>query len=243
MDDKLTLAIQSSISSVNDKVAPISSTAGFNGDIIGSAYLANPTWPNDDTFDAGGGSLNPANLLTNYQSESNSTRLLLNASLDYQFSNDFSTKVNLGIDNFEGTSTSVFGSGVNGINRVSGNGQGAYNQLESKSNLLEWTVNYKKGFGNVKLDAVAGYSFQDFRTFGFNSQGWGFGSSTLDQISSNLAAARDQWQVLLLEVIKVLDISMEGHSLQDFFLPSTTAKVYPSMEALESIHFGVTHMT
>ena len=192
LDDKLTLAIQSSISSVNDKAAPISSTAGFNGDIIGSAYLANPTWPNDDTFDAGGGSLNPANLLTNYQSESNSTRLLMNASLDYQFSNDFSTKVNLGIDNFEGTSTSVFGSGVNGINRVSGNGQGAYNQLESKSNLLEWTVNYKKGFGNVKLDAVAGYSFQDFRTFGFNSQGWGFGSSTLDQISSNLAAARDQ---------------------------------------------------
>ena len=171
LDDKLTLAIQSSISSVN---------------------LANPTWTNDDTFDAGGGSLNPANLLTNYQSESNSTRLLMNASLDYQFSNDFSTKVNLGIDNFEGTSTSVFGSGVNGINRVSGNGQGAYNQLESKSNLLEWTVNYKKGFGNVKLDAVAGYSFQDFRTFGFNSQGWGFGSSTLDQISSNLAVARDQ---------------------------------------------------
>ena len=75
---------------------------------------------------------------------------------------------------------------------MSGNGQGAYNQLESKSNLLEWTVNYKKDFGNVKLDAVAGYSFQDFRTFGFNSQGWGWIISALDQISSNLAATRDQ---------------------------------------------------
>lgn len=192
LDDKLDVGLQASISQINDDAAPLSSTAGFNGDIIGSAYLANPTWPNDPDFDAGGGALNPANLLANYQSRSESTRILLNASANYQISDEFSTKVNVGIDNFKGINISVFGGGVNGINRVSGNGQGNYNQLESRSNLLEWTVSYQKEVDNIKIDAIAGYSFQDFRTFGFNSQGWGFGASTLEDTASNLRDSRDR---------------------------------------------------
>ena len=191
LDDKLDVGVQASVSKINDDAAPVSSTAGFNGDIIGSAYLANPTWPNDPEFDAGGGALNPANLLANYQSRSESTRLLLNASANYQISDEFSTKVNLGIDNFKGNNISIFGAGVNGINRVSGNGQGNYNQLETQSKLLEWTVSFQKEIDNIKIDAIAGYSFQDFRTFGFNSQGWGFGASTLEDTASNLRDARD----------------------------------------------------
>lgn len=191
LDDKLDVGVQASISRINDDAAPLSSTAGFNGDIIGSAYLANPTWPNDPSFDAGGGALNPANLLANYSSRGEGTRLLLNASANYQISDEFSTKVNVGVDNFKANTISIFGAGVNGINRVSGNGQGAYNELETRSNLLEWTVNFQKEFDNIKVDAIAGYSFQDFRRFGFNSQGWGFGSSTLDQIAGNLQNAQE----------------------------------------------------
>jgi iron complex outermembrane receptor protein len=191
LDDKLEIGAQMSVSRINDDAAPLSSTAGFNGDIIGSAYLANPTWPNNPDFDAGGGSLNPANLLNNYQSRSESTRLLVNLSANYKISDEFSTKVNFGMDNFTGNNISIFGAGVNGINRVSGNGQGNFNELESRSNLVELTVNYQKDFDGIQVDALAGYSFQDFRTFGFNSQGWGFGSSTLDQVSGNLQNARE----------------------------------------------------
>lgn len=191
LDDKLDIGAQMSVSRINDDAAPLSSTAGFNGDIIGSAYLANPTWPNDPDFDAGGGALNPANLLNNYSSRSESTRVLVNLSANYQINDEFSTKVNFGMDNFVGNNISIFGAGVNGINRVSGNGQGSFNELESRSNLLEWTFSYQKDFDGIQVDAIAGYSFQDFRTFGFNSQGWGFGSSTLDQVAGNLQNARE----------------------------------------------------
>ncbi|QMU64294.1 MAG: SusC/RagA family TonB-linked outer membrane protein [Flavobacteriaceae bacterium] len=188
--DKLTLNLQASISRVNDDAAPISSTAGFNGDLIGAAYLANPTWPDDPTFDAGGGALNPANLLNSYQSRSNAERYLINFSAGYKIIDELSTKVNLGYDKFDASATSVFNANVNGINRVSGNGQGSYNVLETESKLLEWTANYVKEFGVLKLDAVAGYSYQDFQNSGFNSQGWGFGSTDLNQIATNLRQAR-----------------------------------------------------
>ena len=187
--DKLNLQLQASTSRINDEAAPLSGTAGFNGDLIGAAYSANPTWPNDPTFDPQGSLLNPANLLNSYFSTAELNRNLVNFSVNYKFTPELSSKINLGYDQSDGLATAVFSPDVIGINRVSGNGQGAVSSLENESNLLEWTVNYENSFGDLKLDAIAGYTFQDFRTFGYNSQGWGLGTTSLEGAASNLQSA------------------------------------------------------
>lgn len=185
-DDKLIIGLQGTISRINDQAPPLSASAGFNGDLLGAAYLANPTWPADPSFAPPGSALNPANLLEFYQSTSQTDRLLGNLSVEYKFTPELSAKVNLGYDRSEAETVSVFSSDVIGINRVSGNGQGSFNQLEAVNNLLEATVNYKKNFGNSTIDAIIGYSFQDFQREGINSQGWGFSESDLNKMGDDL---------------------------------------------------------
>ncbi|WP_461302606.1 SusC/RagA family TonB-linked outer membrane protein [Aureisphaera sp.] len=192
LKDKLTLGLQGSVSRVNDQAPPLSATAGFNGDLIGAAYLANPTWPNRPGFDPGGGALNPANLLENYRSFTNTNRYLVNLSADYQFIPELSAKVSIGYDKSEGETLAIFNGGVNGINRVQDNGQGAFNTLDSENQLMEITANYKKDFGNVSLDFIAGYSYQEFAREGFNSQGWGFGNDLLSEQEGSLKNTFDE---------------------------------------------------
>ncbi|MEN8789598.1 MAG: carboxypeptidase-like regulatory domain-containing protein, partial [Flavobacteriaceae bacterium] len=91
-DDKLTTNIQASMSRVNDETAALSGEAGFRGNIIGGSYSANPTWPADPLFDDGGTQIKPANYLANSQFETQTDRILLNGSLNYDFNTEWSAK-------------------------------------------------------------------------------------------------------------------------------------------------------
>jgi len=48
--------------------------------------------------------------------------------------------------------------------------------------LLEFTVNYKKEFENSRLDALVGFSYQDFNRNGQNILGQGYNSTSLSDI-------------------------------------------------------------
>ena len=61
-----------------------------------------------------------------------------------------------------------------------------YNQLSVANRLMELTVNYNKDFGNSRLDAVVGYSFQDFQVSGRNVAAFGFGANDLNQMQSDI---------------------------------------------------------
>jgi TonB-linked SusC/RagA family outer membrane protein len=178
LNDKLKVRVQSSIARVNDEAPLISAGAGASGNIIGAAYAALPTWPNDSNFFIEGNRLNPANMLANYDATTNTDRLLLNGSLEYQINNDFSAKVNLGYDKSDAEAQSLVSADYNNNGRITGNGQASFNTLEATSKLLEATVNYKKDFNESKLDVIAGYSFQDFRRKGLSSQGWQLGANS-----------------------------------------------------------------
>ncbi len=175
LDDKLKLRIQSSISRVNDESPFIGAQAGASGNIIGAAYSAPPTWPNDPDFFVEGNRLNPANILEYYDSNTNTNRLLLNGSLEYDISSAFSAKLNFGYDKSDSEAQSRATEDFNNNPGITGNGQVSFNTLQATSQLLEATVNYKKDFDNSNLDIIVGYSFQDFRRKGISSQGWGLG--------------------------------------------------------------------
>ncbi len=186
LNDKLKVGIQASIGRNNREQPPLGGRAGFQGDILGAAYSANPTIPNSGNFDPGGGLINPANYLQNTSNITNTNRYLLNGSVEYQFTPELSAKVNVGTDISDSENTSVLSGAIFNVQGISGLGAGTYNSLERQNNLLEVTVNYTKEFDNSRLDALAGYAFQDFRTFGFNSAARGFGSTDLNVMGDDL---------------------------------------------------------
>ncbi|MBZ9626577.1 SusC/RagA family TonB-linked outer membrane protein [Psychroflexus sp. CAK57W] len=189
-DDKLTVRVQSSLSRVNDEVPLISSEAGASGNIIGAAYSAPPTWPNDSEFFVDGNRLNPANMLANYNATTNTDRALLNGSFEYKITSNLSAKVNLGYDKSDSEANSVVTADYQNNGRLTGNGQASFNTLEATSKLLESTLNYKKQFDNSSIDLIVGYSFQDFRRQGLNSQGWQLGNnSNLSESVRNLQSS------------------------------------------------------
>lgn len=198
LDDKLRLKVQSSISRLNDEAPLISGQAGASGNLIGAAYSAPPTWPNDPEFFVAGNRLNPANMLENYESNTQTNRVLLNGSLEYDLTDNLVAKVNLGYDKSNAEANSVVLPTYENNGRLTGNGQAAFNNLEATSKLMEATLNYKKDFGNSNIDVIAGYSFQDFTRQGFNSQGWGFGanpnlSQSINNIQSNIQGSYQQF--------------------------------------------------
>ena len=195
LEDKLIVGIQASIGRINREQPPLGGQAGFRGDILGAAYSGNPTLPLSPSVDPGGGLVNPLNYLVNTSNITNTNRYLVNGSLEYKFTPEFSGKVNVGIDYSDSENVSVLNTNLINFQGISGLGAGTFNSLERENNLLEATINYNKDFDKFKVEAVAGYAFQDFRTFGFNSATRGVGSSDLgvmsDILRANVANARN----------------------------------------------------
>ena len=186
LDDKLRLSFQGSVSRVNDNLAPTGGTAGYKGDILGAAFSANPTWPNDPDFD-GGTLVNPANLLAYTQGTTNTNRYLANLSLEYDLTSNLKAKLAVGVDKSDSDNFSVSSADVLGLeDGIPGNGRGAYNMLEVQNELLEATLTYNKEFKNSKLEVLGGFSYQSFRNSGLYSGAWGFSSRDLDVMGSNL---------------------------------------------------------
>lgn len=185
-DDKLTLNLQGTVSRVNDEAAPLSGSAGFQGDLLGAAYSANPTWPTDPNFNPGG-QLSPATMLAYIQDLTNTNRSLLNFSADYKFTSELSAKVNLGYDVSESSRSAAVSSLARNIGRGAfGNGRGALNDLETENRLLEVTLNYNKDLGSSKLEALLGYSFQDFNRQGRNIEAFGFSTTDLNAMGRDI---------------------------------------------------------
>ncbi|MCE2613246.1 TonB-dependent receptor [Flavobacteriaceae bacterium D16] len=230
LDDKLIANLQTSISRVNDEQPPLTGTAGFRGDLLGGAYSANPTWPTSPDFDDGGTQIKPANLLAYNQNETQTDRILLNGSLEYKVTDELTAKVNLGYDKSEGENISVI-SPLTFSEGLEGNGLGFYNQLNRENKLLEATLNWKKDFGNSNIDVLVGYSFQDFRVSGRNSQGRGFTTSDLNQMGEYLR-----------NTINGAASTIDG-SYQQFYYGTNTSglqvnRLFPTVVSGEEIPYG-----
>ncbi len=190
LDDRLRLNLQGTISRVNDEAPPLSGSAGFRGDLLGAAYSANPTWPNNPTFGDTGGLLNPATMLAFTESNTNTNRYLINFSAEYDITDEFTGKINLGYDNSESTRIAVASALARNFDQGTfGNGSGALSDIEVENRLLEATLTYNKEFGDSKLDALVGYSFQDFGREGRNVNAWGFNTTNLTDMARDIESS------------------------------------------------------
>ncbi|MBL7474016.1 SusC/RagA family TonB-linked outer membrane protein [Robertkochia sediminum] len=192
MDDKLKIDFNGTLSRVNDESPLVTRNAGSQGDILGAAYFANPTYPNDPTFDPGGAELNPANLLTEYQDLANTNRVLLNASAEYEIVENLKAKVIFGYDFSKSDRNQTLTKDVVGFNNGTiGNGRGALNEVNQKNNLLDATLSYNKEFDNSALEALVGYSYQSFQRYGATTLGFGYGSADHGDMRDALYETRD----------------------------------------------------
>ena len=182
-DDKLNLNFQGTVSRINDKKPFISRTAGSNGDLLASSYYANPTL-NANPLANTDPDLNPANLLAFYDDNTQTDRFLGNLSLEYAITENLSAKVNFGLDTSTSSRAQVAGPSLLGLgNGVQDNGRAAVSNLDTENRLLELTLNYTKEFENSNLDALVGFSYQDFNRSGENLLGQGYGGSDLNAIA------------------------------------------------------------
>ncbi|MCX2718170.1 SusC/RagA family TonB-linked outer membrane protein [Lentiprolixibacter aurantiacus] len=183
-DDKLRVSLQATLSRVNDKSPFISRTSGSTGDLLSAAYYSNPTLNADPDFNTNP-DRNPANLLKYYDDNTNTDRFLGNLSFEYDITEEFSAKLTLGMDTSESVRGQVVGPQIVAIdNGAINNGRAAVSYLDTESLLMELTATYKKEFENSSIDALVGYSFQDFNRQGQFLLGQGYASSDLNQIIS-----------------------------------------------------------
>ncbi|MCC5927683.1 MAG: SusC/RagA family TonB-linked outer membrane protein [Cyclobacteriaceae bacterium] len=191
LNDRLNFNTQATISRINDEFAPITDNAGFQGDLLGSAYLANPTLPADPENQIAG-FINPLSLLKYNQDNAQTDRILLNFSLDYDITSDLNFRVNVGFDrasSVRSTAASrdlIIGSGI------TGNGRTSITSIDNSSDLLEAFLTYEKSFGNSKVNILGGYSYQNFKITGYGVNGWGFNTSDMNEMISQTNTAADR---------------------------------------------------
>ncbi len=117
--------------------------------------------------------------------------LLLNTNLSYQIFNDFSIKLNAGLNDLSFIETSIrphtLYNPANGITSANSTSSKGINQ--SFSYLLEPQLNWNKKLNRLTIDALIGGSFQQAISDQFRVTGTGFSSN---ELIYNLSAAKTQ---------------------------------------------------
>jgi TonB-dependent starch-binding outer membrane protein SusC len=186
-NDKVVIDLNATTAGLNDRYVLNGDNAGFQGNLIGAAIQANPTFPvtNPDGtfFQPGGDFRNPAAILAYQNDRGVTNRTLANASVTWRIAEGLSAKANFGIDNTTQERRTSLDSRLNGqfnlaiipglstvnIYRDENTGLGgaAYIQNTNRtSRLVEYTLSYNKRLGPGNIDAVGGFSYQLFQNRG-----------------------------------------------------------------------------
>ena len=178
LKDKLEVSFRGTITEVNDE-AFAATTALF------WAYRTNPTIPESPDL-APPGIITPSTALELQQVTGSTNRVLLNGSAEYAITPGLSAKLTLGYDDSESSTISV---NSRDLDPMGGGDRGDLFDIEKVSHLLEATATYTKRFEKSSLEALLGFSYQDFQTRGRDVQGWGFSTSDLAQAGRDLENA------------------------------------------------------
>ncbi|MGB3798182.1 MAG: SusC/RagA family TonB-linked outer membrane protein [Lewinella sp.] len=193
IDDRLGLSTQVTVSDIHDDNVPITTNAGFEGDLLGNVLKANPTqtiYNPDGTFNqVSQTEPNPLALLNLYEGFTNTLRLLGNISAEFAITDGLSFKSVYGIDRSFSSRTDAQSrdqviQGVQDIGRVS------INDLQTNNDLWEnyFTLNSELG-GAIDFQGLLGYSYQRFERIGKGNSYANFRTSDIDIMINNISSA------------------------------------------------------
>ncbi|MCH7521686.1 MAG: TonB-dependent receptor, partial [Candidatus Marinimicrobia bacterium] len=173
LDGKLRLALRINPTFIKKNNTPYQQAGGFEGGLFTNVYKLNPTLPvylSDGTtyYEPGNpGIRNPVALLNGIEDVSQNMRIFFNGTVEYEFIQGLSAKLNLGLDRTAASRNiyqprslpyaAAFGGRADVLNN------------ERQSTLFESTLNYRTNIGTSNLDASVGYTFQEFENNGFGA--------------------------------------------------------------------------
>ncbi|TPN87232.1 SusC/RagA family TonB-linked outer membrane protein [Aquimarina algicola] len=170
-DEKLQIDTKLITSFIKDEATALAENATAEGDLIISALRWNPTRslfnPDGSFLQFNDNPRNPLAFLEYYTDLAETTNILGNLSATYSFTDAFSYKFNFGVGRTEskrriGISRLMQANFVNG-------GIADIQNIFTSNLLFEHTLNYNKQLNDaVFLDAVVGYSYQQFERRGDN---------------------------------------------------------------------------
>jgi iron complex outermembrane receptor protein len=130
-----------------------------------SAYGGFTTWVDNNGNPELIAPTNPLALLELREDMSDVSRTIFNVSADYRipFFTDLRANLNLAIDKSKGEGSVVVPNTASfAFDELNGGGVNNVYEQSKDNDLLEFYLNYKKGFGKSDVDLMAGYSWQHF---------------------------------------------------------------------------------
>jgi TonB-linked SusC/RagA family outer membrane protein len=192
INDRLKVASQLTLAKTLDNGAPVTDNSGFEGDLIGSALKANPTFPvkNPDGsyYQISNNEPNPAAILAYSKDYTNTIRGLGNISAELQIVKGLSFKTVVGFDKSISSRKTAFSKDLS-VTGIKDKGRLYLNDIETDNTLWENYFTYDNEFGKTKLNAIVGYSYQSFQKSTRSAQYTNFRTNDLDQMINNLASA------------------------------------------------------
>lgn len=185
-EDKAGIDFLTILGHTTESIAPISTNAGFTGNLIGQALQWNPTIPlltngtftkatnNNSGADIAETTINPLNLLASHNENANTTTILANLSPYINITKSLQYRYRLGVNyGFGTTRGNVWGDvNVQGIKDL-GFAAIANNTLVStlQSHTLQWNTNLAD---KISMTLLGGYEYQKFNFSGSALAGRGF---------------------------------------------------------------------
>lgn len=169
LDNKrLKLKLNLTASQTTDDAVPISDDGGSNGQLIVHTLMANPT---RSVFDANGNytnfnmnaHYNPAYLLSIYEDQTRTLRVLGNLETSFRIIDGLEYKLNIGIDRSTSERNTTIYPNITDLNKI---GKYAQNNVDSKNSLIEHYLTYSVALDKHKIEALGGFSYQKFETSG-----------------------------------------------------------------------------
>ncbi len=177
-ENKLRLGVRFNPSFIKRHNTPYAQEGGFEGGVFSQVYKMIPTQPvvlsSGKYFEyANTGIRNPVALAEKIDDETETMRLFMNATAEYDLFSSLTGKINLGLDRTNAT-RSIYQ--PNSLPYAAVFGGRADNRSNQNQNVLfEGTLNYRANIGATqKLEAWGGYTFQEFedQSFGVTAQGF-----------------------------------------------------------------------
>ena len=192
LDGKLKFVLNMNYGETHSNQAPTSSTVGseMGSSMLYEAYVFNPTLPvytsDGDYNDVRPYRVQPLSYIHELLDKRNNKRFIGNLKADWNFYKPFTFEVNIGFTNNSQDRNSYISK-----SNLLGDGTGGrvtVQRLKDYSKLMELILKYNQQFGEHRIDAMAGYSYQYFWNEGLNTAAYGFQSDEFKWY--NLAAAK-----------------------------------------------------
>ena len=170
-------------SHTNEDIAPISTNAGFRGNLVGQALQWNPTVPlmTGDEFSTnlnnefvGATTINPIHYLAAYNEVANTTTILGSISPYVNITDNLQYRYRFGVNYGTGTTRVGISQDIN-VTGIEGLGMAGIANNQLVTNLHSHTLNYTTDISDgLDLSLLGGYEYQkfNFRGFGFNAFGF-----------------------------------------------------------------------